>query len=225
MIKKFSDWFIRQTFAAKISLVVLALALVIAGIFQLSNITTPQQSKPTPTQTSIFPTKTSTPQPTSSESSAPIGDKIIILSDPSAGGGDGLQFTVPYTIDQMYALNTFTHDAAIQQCKATAGESDASIVSRISPYFQNPADLVKQGYFYTDNLDQGCTVQSTDPLTYNVTQNVITYSVTAIKYFVAPDQANLPADKRLVQRANATYVYQAVLQTNDSWIITGLASQ
>lgn len=221
MIKKFSNWFIRQTFTAKISLVALIILIVVGGIIQLASLTTPKVNRNIPVPTTP-PTSISSPQPSGTANPNIGHDKIIDIGNTNLN--DGTVFKLPYTIDQMFALNTFTRKAAIEQCKATAGENNASIIARITPYFQNPAELVKQNYFYTDSLNQGCTILSTDPVTFNETKKIITYSVTAIKYFVAPDQASLPVDKRLVQRANATFIYECVLQPNGSWIITGLAA-
>lgn len=136
-MKKFSDWFTRQTVGARIALLVTAVAIVVAGLASLSQFLR-QDTDTVPDDTTSNGPVVEEPTPTPEVTETPVEEPNLMTDAPV--DDEGGYSIIPnekstYTNDDMLLLPGFAQNAAINLCQASDTESNEARLARLSQWF------------------------------------------------------------------------------------------
>lgn len=212
-MKKFSEWFMRQTTPAKIALVAAFVILVIAGIYQLSIATAPEpKPEPTPTPTQEPVTPTPTPEPTIEE--PPIFEESDSHGDTVFGSDE--------TAQEIAAMMRVAEEGALAQCYYDYRESVETRVARIAPYFKNPESVIANnpGFNPTDAIAQNCIYLGFQPTNYNANTRIFTLNITVNQIYVPVGQ-DTSGPEMTTQSRTINYYYDLEQQPDGRYLIVG----
>jgi len=217
-MKKFANWFMKQTSATKFSLVGLGVVLLIVAIFQLASLT---QGAPEPVESNNPTNPVNTPTPTPTPTGTPTPGPLNPNND--AEGGTEIELNLPYTAEQVNAITPFLTAATLAFCNQNSTESNEAMIARLAPYFETAEELVNGGYARTGNLQQVCTIFGSFPESYNATDNTVTYSVTSMRDSISFDQQDIPQKDWVITRETVNNFFELKLKEDGNWIIVRMA--
>lgn len=164
-----------------------------------------------------FP-KNEVPEPIVTE--APVENiKVTIPEDQK---GDGAELGIPvYVQDALSETQSFLVTAATEICKRSYGESEESIIARLSPYVLDVEDKVSN--FQSTELVESCSnVLGTQYVSYDESERVIEYKVISTQQFTLLADKDLPETERLKGERYLKYVVEIQKQADGSWKIINL---
>lgn len=164
-----------------------------------------------------FP-KNEVPEPIVTE--APVENvKVTIPEDQK---GDGAELGIPvYVQDALSETQSFLITAATEICKRSYGESEESIIARLSPYVLDVEDKVPN--FQSTELVESCSnVLGTQYVSYDESERVIEYKVISTQQFTLLADKDLPETERLKGERYLKYVVEIQKQADGSWKIINL---
>lgn len=186
-MKKFSDWFTRQTVGARIALIVTAVAIVIAGLASLSQFLKQDAEVVVPDDTSTSAPVEEEPTPTAEPTEAVVEEPNLMLDAPV--DDEGGYSIIPndkstFTNDDLNTLPGFVQNAAVNLCQATDTETSDARLARLSQWFDAGSDAMKPNGVVPVIKAQQCSnlgviVGQPDPETGNLPVNatVLMYTV------------------------------------------------
>lgn len=164
-----------------------------------------------------FP-KNEVPEPIVTE--APVED--IKITIPEEQKGDGAELGIPvYVQEALSETQNFLITAATEICKRSYGESEESIITRLSPYVLSVED--KASSFQSTELVENCSnVLGTQYVSYDESERVIEYKIILTQQFTLLADKDLPEAERLKGERYLKYVVEIQKQADGSWKIINL---
>lgn len=212
-----SEWFFKQKFSTKVTLVGLTIAIIIGIIITIASALRSNDTPPVEPDPVITNQPVESPTPTATSTPEPLDPREV--EDEHAEGGGHNEVTVKpnstWTLDDIDDLQNFLGPASTEYCHIIFGETDEARHARLSPYFGTESPAMQPNQVIPVVQAQQCsnlgtTAGATDDDTgyLNATTTVSLYTV-----YVAASE-----EDRVAQQKYHSYEYK-VTKRNGSWVI------